>query len=184
METILDSDDLIDGDTILPSKAVSEVQKLLSVEGDVNISLGNARAIFETGNTVLRTKLVEGNYPNYRQVIPSGFSESISIPREDLGKALTRVSLVLNDNSSSVKMDMKADMVVVSANSNTDESSEPVMVDYPGTPISISFNPHFIQEPLKYLDCNNIELRFNDKISPIGVFGDEGFLYVIMPMRN
>ena len=184
METVLDADQVLDGDTILPSKAVTELQKLLSEKGEVKISLGDSRATFETNNTVLRTKLIEGNYPNYRQVIPGGFTEMCEIPREDLTKAINRVSLILTDTSSSVKMAIENDKVVVSATSNADESSEPIALSYMGTPISISFNPSFIQEPLKRLDCNNITLKFNDKISPIGLFGDEGFLYVIMPMRN
>ena len=184
METVLDSADILDGDTILPSKAVNELQKLLSQQGEVKISLGDSRATFETNNTVLRTKLIEGNYPNYRQVIPSGFTEMIEIPREDMGKAISRVSLILTDSGSSVKMAMDPESVLISASSNADESSEPISVNYMGTPITISLNPAFIQEPLKRLDCNNITLKFNDKISPIGVFGDEGFLYVIMPMRN
>jgi DNA polymerase III subunit beta len=184
METILDADEVLDGDTILPSKAVNELQKLLTDKGDVKISFGESRATFETNNTILRTKLIEGNYPNYRQVIPSGFTEMIEIPREDLTKAITRVSLILSDTSASVKMAMEAERVIISANSNADESTEPIAVNYMGSAISISFNPHFIQEPLKRLDCNNVTLKFNDKISPIGLFGDEGFIYVIMPMRN
>ncbi|MCH2205796.1 MAG: DNA polymerase III subunit beta [Lentisphaerales bacterium] len=184
IETVLDSSEVVDGDTILPSKAVSELQKLLSDAGEVKISLGDTRALFETNNTVMRTKLVEGTYPNYRQVIPGGFSQMIEIPREELSKALSRVSLILTESGSSVKLEMESDKVILSASSNADESSEPIPVTYLGDNLAISFNPNFLHEPLKKLDCNNITIKFNDKISPIGIFGDEGFLYVIMPMRN
>jgi DNA polymerase III subunit beta len=184
IEAVLDSSDVVDGDTILPSKAISELQKLLSDSGEVKISLGETRAVFETNNTVMRTKLVEGTYPNYRQVIPNGFSQLIEIPREELSRALSRVSLILTESGSSVKLEMLSDKVILSATSNADESSEPIPVTYMGESLSISFNPNFLHEPLKKLDCNNISIKFNDKISPIGIFGDEGFLYVIMPMRN
>lgn len=184
METSLDTDENLDGDTILPIKMVNELQKLLSSEGEVKVSLSESRAAFTTNHTVMRTKLIEGNYPNYRQVIPSGFTEMIEIPREELSKAISRVSLILSDSGASVKLAMTSKSVLVSAVSNTDESSEPIAVNYIGTPLTISLNPAYIQEPLKRLECNNITFKFNDKVSPIGVFGDEGYLYVIMPMRN
>lgn len=176
--------DIADIDLIVPHKSVCEIQKLLSVDGDVEISIGDSRLLFKTGSTVFSTRLIEGNYPNFRQVIPSGFKSELSIPRVDLSKAINRVSLVLNDLSSSVKMEVNNDKVIISAASNTDESSEPVAVDYDGENTSLSFNPQFIQDPLKQLDCNNITLKFNDATSPMCVSGDDGFIYIIMPMRN
>lgn len=183
IEKIIDGD-ISDIDLIIPHKSVTEIQKLLSVEGDVKISIGDSRLLFKTGSTVFSTRLIEGNYPNFRQVIPAGFKSELSIPRVDLSKAINRVSLVLNDLSSSVKMEVNNDKVIISAASNTDESSEPVAVDYDGENTSLSFNPQFIQDPLKHLDCNNITLKFNDSTSPMCVSGDDGFIYIIMPMRN
>ena len=177
--------EFVDGNLIIPHKSVSELQKLLSADGEVKVSINEARVLFETGSTVFRTRLIEGNYPNFRQVIPAGYSSEISIPRFELSKAINRVSLVLNDISSSVKMTISKEQVIISAASNTDESSEPVPIEpYDGEDTEVSFNPSFIQDPLKNLDCNNIIIKFNDKNSPMCVTGDDGFIYIIMPMRN
>ena len=184
METIIEADSSLDGDTILPAKAVNELQKLLMVDGEVQVSLGEARAEFTVGDTRLRTKILEGNFPNFRQVIPANFSQEVAIPREKLSVALQRVSVILSDSSAAIKLSMEPTELVVSAHSNTDESTEIIEMAYENEPIAISFNPQFISDPLKKLECDDIVIKFNDKISPIGVFGDEGFLYVIMPMRN
>ena len=184
VESFLDLDASLDGDVILPIKAVNELQKLLSNEGEVLIKLGEARAEFTIADTTLRSKLIDGSFPNFRQVIPQNFTQQIEIPRVALSDALHRVTLVLSDASGAVKMNMTQSEVVVSAKSDTDESSEPVSVDFIGDATDISLNPIFISEPLRKLDCDNITIRFNDRISPIGIFGDEGFLYIIMPMRS
>jgi DNA polymerase-3 subunit beta len=176
--------DIIDIDLIIPNKSVNELQKLLANSSDVDISIGESRIKFTTQGTTFISKITEGKYPNYKQVIPKSFNDELSIPRNELSKAINRVSLVLSDLSSSIKMDIKNDSVIVSAASNTDESSEPVSVEFTGSLAEISFNPTFIQDPLKSLDCNNVSIHFNDRNSPMCITGDEGFTYIIMPMRN
>ena len=184
MESLIDSEEDTDGDTILPSKAVSELAKVLSADGNVTVQLGDVYASFEVGNTKLQTKLIEGTYPNYRQVIPASFSQQIAIPREKFNTALQCVSPQLTETSSAVKIAMTAAEIVVSATSNSGTSSAPVGVSYDGEETAISFNPTFIMDPLRKLENDEVILKFNDKISPIGLYGDEGFLYIIMPMRN
>ena len=92
----------MDGDAVLPAKAVTELQKLLDGEGDVTVRISDSRAAFEMAETSVTTKLVEGNYPNYRQVIPGSFERSVSIPRESFSEVLNRVSVVLADSGSNL----------------------------------------------------------------------------------
>ncbi len=180
-----DADAANDGDAILPIKVVHELERLLDEEGDVVIRLSEARASFEVNNTVIVSKLVEGNYPNYRQVIPASFKNSVILPREKFLEVLNRVSVVVSDSSASVKMALGTDELVLSASSTEiGEASEPLEVSFQGDPVNIAFNPQFLRDPLKQLECDEMTIRFNDEFKPVVLLGDEGFLYVIMPMRN
>ena len=186
VEKVLDNQDsLIDCDVILPSKVVNELQKLLDEDGDASIKLSDSNATFIIDNTVLTTKLIEGSYPNYRQVIPASFTNSIQLPRENFSEVLNRVSIVVNESGSSVKFSLEQDEAVLEANSaEIGEANESMQVAYQGYPLSISFNPDYLKDPLKVLDCDELTLRFNDEYKPVVMLGDEGFLYVIMPMRS
>ncbi len=186
VEKVFDSQEaLIDCDVILPNKVVNELQKLLDGDGDVVIKLSDSNATFVIDNTVLTTKLIEGSYPNYRQVIPASFINSIQLPRENFSEVLNRVSIVVNESGSSVKFSLNQDEAVLEANSSDiGQANESMQIAYEGDPLSISFNPNYLKDPLKALDCDELTLRFNDEFKPVVMLGDEGFLYVIMPMRS
>lgn len=173
------------GDAILPIKVVKELQRLLVGNEDIAIKLSDTRASFTVGKTVLTSKLVEGSYPNYRQVIPSAFTNSVALPRETFIRVLDRVSVVVSDSGAAVKCALSENAMTLSASSaEIGEASEPIEVTYQGTPVNISFNPQFLRDPLTNLEADDITLKFNDEFKPVVVLGDEGFLCVIMPMRN
>jgi DNA polymerase-3 subunit beta len=173
-----------DGDVILPAKLVAELQHVLEGEGDVTVRLSASRAAFEFGQTLLVSKLVEGTYPNYRQVVPSNFAQSVAIPRPAFADALNRVAMGVSETSAAVKVHLKpAEMVISAVSAEVGEATEPVEVSYEGTPLAMAVNPLFMTEPLKHLECDQLILQFNDEYSPVAISGDEGFLYVVMPMR-
>jgi DNA polymerase-3 subunit beta len=186
VEKMLDSSEsLIDCDLVLPIKVVNELQKLLEAEGDVVIRLSDSNASFIIDNSVLTSKLIDGDYPNYRQVIPASFENSIVLPRENFSEVLNRVSIVISESGSSVKFTLNTDTATLSASSaEIGEANESMQVSYHGEALNISFNPDYLKDPLKALDCDDLTIRFSDEYKPVVVLGDEGFLYVIMPMRN
>jgi len=173
-----------EGDVILPPKAVGEILKLESGDQPLTVQLTERQVSFRAGNTLVSSKLVEGNYPNYRQVIPSTFTHSLVIPRQEFQTVLNRVSMVVSETSASVKIRLeKAAMNVSATSTEFGESSESVEVSYDGRTIQIAFNPAFLLEPLKHLESDQVIMQFNDEYSPISLTGDEGFIYIIMPMR-
>ena len=185
VEKPLEDDSNPDGDVILPSKMVGEVEKLMGGEDTVQVEVTDSKAAFGCGDTLITSKLVDGNYPNYRQVIPGNFSRSAVIPREAFAAALNRVSMVVSETSASVKMVLEnATMTLQAASTEVGDSSEPLEISYEGEPIDIAFNPVFMMDPLRQLECDQVILQFNDRFSPMSISGDEGFLYVIMPMRG
>jgi DNA polymerase-3 subunit beta len=171
-------------DVIVPAKAVQELQRLLGDAGDVVVKLSDSQISFAIGDSLLCSKLIEGNYPNYRQVIPGDSNERVVIPRESLLETVRRVSLLSSEKSNSVKLVFSENRIEVTANSpDVGEAQESMDVIYQGPPMQIAFNPEFLQAPLRALDTDDVYLDLIDEMSP-GVLRIEGtFLYVLMPMR-
>lgn len=185
VEKHLEGENVGEGDVILPPKAVSELQRSLARDGELDLHLSDARARFTFGNTVFVTKLVEGNYPNYRQVIPEGFSHSAVIPREQFSNVLNRVAMVVSENNATVRLELDNALMTVHADSSEiGEGSEPLEISYEGPATKMAFNPTFLSDPLKHLEADQLVMRLGDEVSPVSMSGDEGFLYVIMPMRG
>ena len=171
-------------DVIIPTKAVQELQRLLGDTGEVIVKLTDNQVSFTIGDSLLASKLIEGNYPNYRQVIPGDALERVVISREALLETVRRVSLLASDKSNSVKLVFSENQIEVTANSpDVGEAQESMDVIYQGKPMQIAFNPEFLQAPLRNLETTDVYLDLIDEMSP-GVLRIEGtFLYVLMPMR-
>jgi len=173
-----------EAEVIIPSKAVAELQRLLSEDGDVTLKLTDSQIAFEINGSLLVSKLIEGNYPNYRQVIPSNTTERLQVGREAFLETIRRVSLLASDKSNSVKLAFGADSIDVMANSqDIGEATEQIAVTYSGKEFAIAFNPEFLMAPLKNLTTEDVYLDLIDEMSPGVIRIDGSFLYVIMPMR-
>jgi DNA polymerase III subunit beta len=176
-------------DFIVPTKAINELSRLLQTNGELEIRVKENHASFtlkdDKGFSVLIiTKLVEGNFPNYRQVIPAESRERISIVREELLLALRRAEIMTSEKANSVKIAFTRNNLAITANTpDVGEAKETIAINYKGADINIAFNPAYMMDPLKALDLDEVFLELTDELSP-GVLKINGpFLYVIMPMR-
>jgi DNA polymerase-3 subunit beta len=179
----------VQGDFIVPTKAINELNRLLQATGDVEIKFTDNQAAFslrdDKGFSVLLiTKLVEGNYPNYRQVIPAESKERITLAREEFLQALRRAEFMTNDKSNSVKLLFGKNNLTITANTpDVGEGRESIAINYKGKEFAIAFNPAYMLDPLKALDTDEVFFELTDELSP-GVIKINGpFLYVLMPMR-
>ncbi|MCS7337179.1 MAG: DNA polymerase III subunit beta [Verrucomicrobiae bacterium] len=177
------------GDFILPSKAVEELNRLLSNDGEVEIRFTENHAEFvlrrqEAHPSTLTSKLIEGNYPNYKQVIPTEAKERITLDREEFMHALRRAEIMTSEKSNSVKLTFSKNTLVITSNSpEYGEARESLAINYKGREFAIAFNPRYLIEPLSALDTDEIFFELTDELSP-GVIKINGpFLYVVMPMR-
>ena len=169
---------------IVPTKCVTELGRLLGDEGDVKMSVGENQIAFEIGGSLLVSKLIEGNYPNYRQVIPGEAKERITLERETFLNAVHRVSLLSSEKSNSVKLVFSKNNIEIAANTpDIGEAHESLAVAYKGREFSIAFNPEFLQAPLRALPNDEIFLDLIDEMSPGVIKIQSPFLYVLMPMR-
>ena len=173
-----------DVDMILPSKAVTELLHILTENGSVRIYPRKNQVVFDLGETVMASKLIEGTYPNFRQVIPAQCEERVTIEREALLTALRRAALVVADKASATKLTFADNNLVVSTNTpDIGESRETIPVKYTGAEITVAFNPDYMMDPLKNLSNDEIAIELTDSLSPAVVKCDIPFLYVLMPMR-
>jgi DNA polymerase-3 subunit beta len=177
------------GEFIIPAKAVNELSRLLTDKGDVDVNFSDNQASFMLKNekapgALIITKLIEGNYPNYRQVIPAETKERIALPREEFLHALRRAEIMTSDKQNSVKLAFVKNQLAITANSpDVGEARETMAVNYKGKDLNIAFNPAYVIDPLNALSEDEVFLELIDELSP-GVLKINGpFLYVVMPMR-
>jgi DNA polymerase-3 subunit beta len=174
---------------IIPSKGLAELTRLLQDKGQVEVTFTENQAAFtlsdEKGSkVVVITKLVDGTYPNYRQVIPAECEERVPLAREEFERALRRAEIMTTEKNNSVKLAFERNRLTISANSpDIGEVAETMAVNYKGKDLAIAFNPGYLIQALKALDTEEVFLELTNEFSP-GVLKINGpFLYVIMPMR-
>lgn len=177
------------GEFIVPAKAVTELNRLLTDKGDVEIKFGENQASFalkdDKGSGVLViSKLIEGNYPNYRQVIPGEAKERVPLNREEFVQALRRAEIMTSEKANSVKLAFGKNTLAITANSpEVGEARETMAVNYKGKEMAIAFNPRYLIDALNALTEDEVFFELIDELSP-GVLKINGpFLYVVMPMR-
>jgi len=169
---------------VVPTKALVELMKTLQGEGMMKIHAVQKQVAFEIDDTLLVSKLVEGQYPNYRQVIPAQSEQRIAVEREMLLTAIRRVAVLINDKSYSVKLRFaKNKLTITSSAPDVGEAEENLPIKYNAKEIVIAFNPEFIMDPLKNIASDEVYLELTDDLSPGIVKCDGAFLYVLMPMR-
>jgi DNA polymerase-3 subunit beta len=177
------------GEFIVPAKAVNELTRLLQDKGAVEIKFGENQASFALQNensfsVLLITKLIEGNYPNYRQVIPGEAKERISLVREELQQALRRAEIMTSEKANSVKLAFGKNNLTITANSpEVGEARETLAINYKGKEFAIAFNPRYLIDPLAALTEDEVFMELIDELSPGVVKINGPFLYVVMPMR-
>jgi DNA polymerase-3 subunit beta len=169
---------------IVPTKAVGELERLLGDKGEVKLSIGENQILFELDSTTLASKLIEGTYPNFRQVIPTETKERIPLERELLLAALHRASILASEKSQSVKLSFaKNTLTIMATTPEVGEAKETLSINYKGKELTIAFNPQYLMDPLRNLDADEVFLELIDELSPGIMKVNEPFLYVIMPMR-
>jgi len=177
------------GEFIVPAKAINELVRLLQEKGEVEVKFGENQASFAiksegSQSVLLITKLIEGNYPNYKQVIPGEAKERIALIREEFVAALRRAEIMTSEKANSVKLAFGKNLLTITANSpEVGEARETIAINYKGKELAIAFNPRYLIDPLTALSEDEVFFELIDELSPGVVKINGPFLYVVMPMR-
>ncbi|MFN2608305.1 MAG: DNA polymerase III subunit beta [Acidimicrobiales bacterium] len=170
---------------LVPSRALGELVRVLAGADQVNLRLGPDEASFEVGGVRLTTRLIEGEFPNYRQLVPSSYPNRLVVGREPLLDAVRRVKLLARE-ATPVRLALKPDGLELTAvTQDVGQAREDVDAKYEGTEMVVAFNPEFLIDGLEATSGDTIALETLDALKPATIRSTEGseYLYLLMPVR-
>jgi DNA polymerase-3 subunit beta len=172
---------------IVPRKAVAEIQKLLEgADGEVSVALSTNKIRVELGHVVLTSKLIDGTFPDYGRVIPTGNDKRLTVDKAGFAVAVDRVSTISSERGRAVKLSLvDGRMTLTVTNPDSGSAVEEIEVDYDASPLDIGFNARYLLDITAQLDSDTALLKLADPGSPTLIQDREGAsaLYVLMPMR-
>lgn len=172
---------------IVPKKTLMEIKRLMEEDDqDPEMGFTKNQMLFRQGNLLLFSRLMEGTYPNYQQVIPKDNEKHVLIPKRSLEGALRRVSLLSREKTNAVKLQIEAGkMSLFSSNPELGEAKEDLPIPYKGAEVSTGFNARYLLDVLGVLKGEEARFEFKDALSPclIREPQDKDYLCVVMPMR-
>ncbi len=174
-----------DQEVLVPSKALSEVAKLLGAGGTVTLRLGERDASFEVGGVQLTTRLIEGAFPNYRGLIPSSQPNELRVGRDSLLDAVRRVRLLAQE-ATPVRLGMNdGTLELVAVTQDVGQAHEELDASYNGTDLTVAFNPEYLLDGIEAAQGEELVLQTVDALKPavIRTPGRDDFLYLLMPVR-
>jgi DNA polymerase-3 subunit beta len=174
---------------IIPKKGLIELKRLLDAKSKADsfkLVVDKNSLLVQLENIALFVRLIDGDYPDYEQVIPKKSPRRFTAGRDEILASLKRASLFANEKSKGVKLSIiDGQVTVTSSNPDLGEAKEELDVNYSGDEVEIGFNARYLVESLTVLDCEKVSLDFNDKLSA-GILrpaGRDDYTYVVMPMR-
>jgi DNA polymerase-3 subunit beta len=174
---------------IVPARALAELPRAFRGEsGDVEVLVSKARnqVFFRSGTSEVTSRLIDGQYPNYSQVIPNKSSTSVKVSTAELTQTVRAVSLFARDSANVIRIRAQAGTLVLSATTNeVGDSRAELDATVDGAEIQIAFNARYVLDALAVVECDQVELKFDGPLSPglMKAPNSEDYLYVIMPVR-
>jgi DNA polymerase-3 subunit beta len=171
-------------DVIVPMKTILELSRDLGEEGEVTFYFKENQLQINLGPITITSRLVEGEYPNYEQVIPKKTKEELKVSTQNFLQATRRASILTNQESQSVKINIIKDRMIITKNTpDLGEAREELEVDYKGGELAIGFNPSFIVDVLKNVEEDNVKFGFIDPEKPAVIRSGEDYTYIVLPMQ-
>lgn len=178
---------LSEGEQVLvPSRALGELHRILNHGDKVSLRLGEKEASFSVGGVTLTTRLIEGDFPNYRGLVPDHHPNTLTVNRVALLEALRRVKLMAPQEGTPVRIEMNEHgMELIAVTADVGNAREVVESSYVGDELVVAFNPRFLLEGLEVAPGDEVTLLTTDELKPalIRSVGYENYLYLLMPVR-
>jgi DNA polymerase-3 subunit beta len=173
---------------IIPRKGLGELKRLVDEPDaeEIELAFANNSGLASKGGVTLVMRLIEGEFPNYNQVIPKDLSRHLIMPTDLFMQALRRVSLLSSERSRAIKLELSdGQLVISSSNPDLGDAREELDVDYGGDSLTIGFNARYLLDAINAISSKEIRFSFQDDLSPARVSppDDEKTLGVVMPMR-
>ena len=172
---------------IVPGRAMMELTRIVPEgEGTVSVGISSSQVMFRSGETVLISRLIEGQFPNFEKVIPTEHNKKLTIPTGQFLQSVKRVSIVARENSNRTTIQTQDGALIMTAESgNVGRAHEEVEVIKEGDDLKMVFNSRYLLDVLSVVDTEAIEVELSGEVSPavIRQQGREDYVYVLMPMQ-
>ena len=177
---------------IIPGKTLSELIKILSDSEDINVKIGvnKNQALFELGECIVVSRIIEGEFLNYNSVIPSEFETKIKVNTKNILESLDRVSLFSREVSEKekkapIKLNVSMEGIEISCTSLAGDAKENVVGVVEGKNLEIGFNPRYLIEALKVIENEEIVMNFTTNVSPMIIKPTHGndYIYMVLPVK-
>lgn len=176
-----------EGDLIVPPKALQQVERLFDAEDELQIARSESHLGFRTERAEVYSRLIEGPYPNYEQVLPKGNDKECVADRAELTAALKRVAIVASDQTHRVRLSFAPEKLALAVQTpDLGEAEDELPIEYTGAPIEIGFNAQYLLEVLRYMGSDEVKVSLSAPerpatFEPVG--GDTDYLCLVMPLR-
>jgi DNA polymerase III subunit beta len=183
----LPSTELLTGDrkVLIPSKALDQLTKVCAGAEHLSVQLGEREVTFSGGGVSLTTRLIEGEFPNYRQLIPASYPNRLTVGKATLLDAIKRVKLLAGD-SKNIRLSLKSGALeLMSVSQEWGQASEQIDASYDGAEFVVAFNPDYLSDGVNAVDGDDVLLETLDATKPAVLRSgiDSPFLYLLMPVR-
>ena len=171
---------------IIPSRGLNEIVRLIEKEEDIKVCLIKNMLYVEFSNTVIYSRLIEGEFVKYSHILPTSFSNVVTVNKEAFSNSIERASIVAkNDKYNIVKFDIKEENMTISAKSEVGNVNENVSINLNGRDLLIAFNGKYLTDFIKTVTDDFIQINLNSPIDPciLSPMGKENFMYLVLPVR-
>ncbi len=171
----------------VPARALRELARIIAQEApdEVAMSLARNQAVFQAGSVVLFSRLIEGQFPSWRQLIPESFEQEVRLPRGELLDVARRISQLAQRNAPLRFAFAESELTIAASTPEVGDASESLPAPYSGEPLEIAFNPQFLIEGLESLEDDELVMKLSSPLRPglLEPVGREDFSYLVMPIR-
>ncbi len=173
-----------DLDAIIPARALQELARLAAGSEEVRMGVHENHVIFAAGDVWLTSRRIDGQFPNYKQLLPEAFEAEVTTPREPLLQVIRRAGVLAQRNAPLRLRFAEGELTVSAQTQDVGEGSETLPIEYAGEPLEIGFNPDFLRDGLEAVATDGVQLRLINPLRPAVIAApDESFWYLIMPIR-
>jgi DNA polymerase III subunit beta len=171
-------------EAIVPARALTELSRVAQDSGELQIGVQENHVVFGAGDVWLTTRRIDGQFPNYKQLLPETFEHEVALPREEFLEVVRRASVMAQRNSPLRLRFAEGEVTVSAQTQDVGEAKESLPVPFTGDPLEIGFNPDFLRDGLESVESDEVALRLISPLRPGLLHSDaEDFSYLIMPIR-
>ena len=174
-----------DLEAIIPARALEELRRIAAGADEIELGVQDNQVVFGVGSVWLTTRRIDGQFPNYKQLVPEQFEHEVTMPREELLEVVRRTSVMAERNSPLRLRFAEGELMLSAQTQDVGESKETLPAPFTGETLEIGFNPQFLREGLESVEGDQVLLRLINPLRPAVIAGAGGdFVYLIMPIRR